>query len=59
LIVLTRTIVKKTKGKVISAETVEVGRFDHVYVSTAAFGGTIFWKNNPEYMNVTGAKAHK
>jgi hypothetical protein len=59
LIILNKTIVKKSKGKVISTETAEVGRYDHVYVSTAAFGGTIFWKNNQEYMTVTGAKAHK
>jgi hypothetical protein len=59
LIILNKTIVKKSKGKVISMETVEVGRYDHVYVSTAAYGGTIFWKNNQEYMTVTRAKAHK
>jgi hypothetical protein len=59
LIVLNKTVIKKLKGKVISTEKVEVGRFDHVYVSTAAFGGTIFWKNNDQYMTVTRAKAHK
>lgn len=59
LIILNKTVIKKSKGKVISTEKVEVGRFDHVYVSTAAFGGTIFWKNNDQYMRVTKAKAHK
>ena len=59
LIKLTKTIVKKSAGKTVSKETVEIGRYDHVYVSTAAFGGTIFWKNNDEYMAVTRAKAHK
>lgn len=59
LIKLTKTVVKKSAGKTVSKETVEIGRYDHVYVSTAAFGGTIFWKNNDEYMAVTRAKAHK
>lgn len=59
LIKLNKTVVKRSNGKVISKETVEVGRYDHVYVSTAAFGGTIFWKNNDDYMAVTRAKAHK
>jgi hypothetical protein len=57
--ILNKNVVKKSKGKVISTETTEVGRYDHVYVSTAAFGGTIFWKNNQEYMTVTRAKGHK
>jgi hypothetical protein len=52
-------IVKKKKGKVISSETVEVARYDHVYDSTAAYGGTIFWKNNPDYVKATGAKEYK
>jgi hypothetical protein len=59
LVILNKTIIKKSQGKIISKDTVEVGRYDHVYVSTAAFGGTIFWKNNDEYMTVTRAKAHK
>lgn len=59
LIKLTKTITKKAGGKIVSKETVEIGRYDHIYVSTAAFGGTIFWKNNDEYMTVTRAKAHK
>ena len=59
LVKLNKTVKKRSKGKIISEETVEVGRYDHIYVSTAAFGGTIFWKNNEEYMAVTKAKAHK
>lgn len=38
---------------------VKVGRYDHVYESTAAYGGTIFWKFNPDYLNVTHAKEYK
>jgi uncharacterized Zn-binding protein involved in type VI secretion len=29
---------------------------DHVYESTAAHGGTIFWKQSPHYLNVTKSK---
>lgn len=57
--IVTKTIVKKKKGKVISTETVEVARYDHIYVSTAAYGGTIFWKHNAAYMKATGAKEYK
>jgi hypothetical protein len=32
---------------------------DYIYVSTAAYGGTIFWKHNPAYMKATGAKEYK
>lgn len=59
LIILKKTIVKKAKGKIISSQEIEIGRYDHVYESTAAFGGTIFWKHNPEYMKLTRAKAYK
>jgi hypothetical protein len=59
LVILNRTIVKKQGGKEICREEVEIGRYDHVYVSTAAYGSTIFWKNNDEYMKVTRAKEYK
>ena len=59
LIILNRTVVKKRGGKEISREETEIGRYDHVYVSTAAYGSTIFWKNNDEYMKVTHAKEYK
>ncbi|WP_426105639.1 hypothetical protein [Massilia sp. TSP1-1-2] len=59
LVIITKTVVKKKKGKVISSETVEVARYDHIYISTAAYGGTIFWKHNPAYMEATGAKEYK
>ena len=42
LVIITKTTVKKKKGKVISSETTEVARYDHIYISTAAYGGTIF-----------------
>jgi transposase len=37
----------------------EIGRYDHQYVSTAAHGGTIFWKFNPEYLQATKGKDYK
>lgn len=39
-------------GKV-SITRVEVGRYDHQYDSTAAYGGTVFWKFNPQFLEVT------
>ena len=48
---ITKTKDRKT-GK-ISKVTEEVGRYDHQYDSTAAHGGTIFWKLNPEFLTVT------
>lgn len=59
LVTLKKTVIKKVKGKIVSKEEVELGRYDHVYDSTAAYGGTIFWKNNSDYMKVTHAKEYK
>lgn len=59
LVILNKTVVKKKNGTEISREVVEIGRYDHVYVSTAAHGSTIFWKHNDEYMTITRAKAYK
>lgn len=48
------------KGKVkTSKEKVEIGRYDHVYDSTAAYGGAIFWKNNDDYITLSKGKAYK
>ena len=48
---------KKTEGK-ISVEKTELFRYDHVYESTAAHGGTIFWKFNPDYIKHTHSKEY-
>ena len=48
----------RTTGK-ISTATKEVGRYDHQYDSTAAYGGTIFWKLNPEFLKVTRGWEYK
>ena len=59
IVIKTKTIIKKKKGKIISQETIEVGRYDYVYESTAACGGTIFWKFNPTYITLNHAKEYK
>lgn len=51
-----RVINKKTGQEVDGRER---GRYDHVYVSTAAYGSTIIWKYNSAYLDATGAKAYK
>jgi hypothetical protein len=58
-VIATETVVKKKKGKFIEKKVVEVGRYDHIYISTAAYGGTIFWKFNPEYIKINRAKEYK
>ncbi|MGN6653445.1 hypothetical protein [Trinickia sp.] len=47
---------KKT-GKVVDGS--ERGRYDSVWVSTAAHGSTVFWLYNPDYLKATGAKAYR
>lgn len=32
------------------------GTYTHMFVSTVAYGGTIFWKKNPDYMRAKGEK---
>jgi hypothetical protein len=51
-----RVINKKTGETVDGAER---GRYDTIYVSTAARGKTIFWRYNPDYVKATGAKEYK
>ncbi|WP_296650107.1 hypothetical protein [Paraburkholderia sp.] len=47
---------KKT-GKIV--ESGERGRYDSVWVSTAAHGSTVFWQHNPDYLKATGGKAYR
>ncbi|TAK84224.1 MAG: hypothetical protein EPO09_21055 [Aquabacterium sp.] len=51
-----KVINKKTGQEVNSKER---GRYDHVYISTAAYGESIFWKYAPEYIKATGAKEYR
>lgn len=58
LIIKTKTTRTRIGGKIIK-NTKEIYRYDHIYESTAAHGGTIFWKNSDDYMKFTGAKAYR
>lgn len=62
----TRLVIKKknivridcaTGQRIPSSE--EIDRFDHVYESTAAWGGTIFWKLSAQYLKVMKAKEYR
>jgi len=48
----------RATGK-ITAHREEVGRYDHQFDSTAAYGGTIFWKLNPQFLEVTHGWEYK
>jgi hypothetical protein len=53
--VIVRWQVKNRKtGKIVDG--LERGRYDCVWVSTAAQGGTIFWVHNPDYLKATGER---
>jgi hypothetical protein len=45
----------KTGKRVASTER---GRYDSVYISTAAHGQTIFWRINPDWAKATGGRTH-
>lgn len=49
---------KKINGKLVETKE-EIYRYDHVYLSTAALGGTVFWKLNPDYVKFAKAKEYK
>ena len=53
------TKIRDRKTGKISKVTEEVGRYDHQYDSTAAHGGTIFWKLNLEFLKVTKGWEYK
>lgn len=53
------TKVKNTSTGKVSMTRVEVGRYDHQYDSTAAYGGTIFWKFNSQFLEVTHGWEYK
>ncbi|RAR50052.1 hypothetical protein C7401_14344 [Paraburkholderia unamae] len=58
--ILYKTIkIKDKKSHKVTIKKEEIGRYDHVYDSTAAHGGTIFWKFSQEYRDVTKAKEYK
>jgi len=47
----------RVTGKIVDSG--ERGRYDAVWVSTAAHGSTVFWKHPTEYINATGGKAYR
>jgi hypothetical protein len=47
----------KRTGKIVDGG--ERGRYDSVWVSTAAHGATVFWIHNPDYLKATGGKAYR
>jgi hypothetical protein len=52
-------VVVVTKNGKKTKTTEEVGRYDHLYESTAGHGGTIFWKFSPTYLELERAKVYK
>ena len=57
MVIKTKTTKTKKNGK-IEVKTEEVYRYDHIYDSTAAYGGTIFWKQSSDYLKFTKSKEH-
>jgi hypothetical protein len=56
--VIVRWQVKNRKtGKIVDGT--ERGRYDSVWISTAAHGSTIFWIHNSDYLKATGGKAYR
>lgn len=58
LVIKYKVTKKKVNGKIETSKE-EVYRYDHVYESTAAYGGTIFWKQSADYLKYTKAKEYK
>jgi hypothetical protein len=50
-------VVNKKTGETVDGT--ERGRYETIYVSTAARGKTIFWRYHPDYLKATGAKEYK
>lgn len=57
LVIIHWRVVNKKTGQEVDGK--ERGRYDHVYLSTAAYASTIIWTYNPAYLTATGAKAYK
>src|SRR5208337_4590337 len=48
--------IKDKDGKTVDGKV--RGHYTHVYESTAAYGGTIFWKYNADFLKATGTKEY-
>jgi hypothetical protein len=60
LVILKKTVkIEDKKTGRVTTKQEEVGRYDHVYDSTAGVGGTIFWKYDQHYLDITRGKEYK
>ena len=50
-------IKNKKTGKIVDGG--ERGRYDSVWLSTAAHGSTVFWIHNSDYLQASGGKAYR
>ncbi len=50
-------IKNKKTGKIVNGS--ERGRYDSVWLSTAAHGSTVFWIHNSDYLQASGGKAYR
>lgn len=52
LVIKTKITKKKVDGKIVVKKE-GIYRYDHIYGSTAGYGDTIFWRQNPDYLRYT------
>lgn len=57
LVIKTKTTKRKVDGKIVVKKE-EIYRYDHIYESTAGYGGTIFWRQNPDYLRYTRSREY-
>lgn len=50
-------VVNKETGKEVDSKV--RGKYSYMFLSTAAYGKTIFWKYHPEYLSASGGKAYR
>ncbi len=50
-------IKNKKTGQIV--DSAERGRYDAIWVSTAAHGSSIFWGHDPDYLKASGSKAYR
>lgn len=50
-------IKNKKTGQIVDGA--ERGRYEAVWISTSAYGSTIFWKHDADYLKATGGKAYR
>lgn len=55
---LSIVVKKKRRGKIVHERKV-VGKYPYIYESTAAHGGTIFWKLGNEWLKVSRGKEYR